>query len=926
MRAGHGLVVVLVLAVVGAARVAGATTANDLCAPTVDPCTVTGTISVANGSILDFGTRALVVQKTLDVGGGAMTIRAGSVRVAPGGSLLGKSTGKGGTITIVAVTTIAVEASGSTLARVDTSGDGGGGRIDFTAGGAVTLAGSLTSRGSTNAGPGGTISIVAGSSLTVTGPITASGGSQEVGGDVGFSATNALTIGGVVDASGGSVGGGTITCDAGGDLTTTARLDVSAMSSGGDGGSIDLTAGGTLALRGPIAGGSMCSSTNGCATAGADVSLGANGAVRIEAQVVLSGASPDGTGGTLSVDAGTDVVQTGAILADGRGNSGCGDDVDGVSFTANGNVTLGPIDISGGFCGGGAIAVDAGGTLIAAGELSADSRTTGPGGTIDFGAATVSIPGKVHASGPSLTGGRITIAACDIDVASTGQVQTKGTNGVNDFSGSGRITIEGQLASGGSGGVGGANTLRYRDSTMPPAIAGGASVVPAATRILTPALPPCGGVLPPACGNRQLDPGEECDDGNTTACDGCSATCQIEGCGNGVPECAEQCDDGNATACDGCSPTCQREGCGNNVVECGEECDAGSANGTPGANCDATCHIPPPPNCGNGQMDPGEGCDDGNTTSCDGCSSLCQPEGCGNGVVECGEQCDDANTSPCDGCSATCQVEACGNGVPECDEECDDGSANGTVGDVCDVTCHHGTVCGLADPGAVCIPCAKDVDCDRAGRCAGLACQSGTCITVQPPLCSDDNPGTLDQCILDDAGTPQCVHTCLDDAGCRDGNPCDTATCVGGACVPGPPATCDDGDPCTDDACDAGQGCIHTARIGLAGVSCRVDQMLVAVNAATVAELATPFRRPLLGRLGRLRASVDGVLAAEASGDVRRERRLLRRSSTQLIAVGSTVGQARRRGRISAQLADLLVTAITGAYHTVGDLRTTLTP
>jgi cysteine-rich repeat protein len=31
-----------------------------------------------------------------------------------------------------------------------------------------------------------------------------------------------------------------------------------------------------------------------------------------------------------------------------------------------------------------------------------------------------------------------------------------------------------------------------------------------------------------ACGNGALDAGEECDDGNTTAGDGCSPTCQNE--------------------------------------------------------------------------------------------------------------------------------------------------------------------------------------------------------------------------------------------------------------------------------------------------------------------------------------------------------------------------------------------------------------
>ncbi|MDP2691325.1 MAG: DUF4215 domain-containing protein [bacterium] len=68
-------------------------------------------------------------------------------------------------------------------------------------------------------------------------------------------------------------------------------------------------------------------------------------------------------------------------------------------------------------------------------------------------------------------------------------------------------------------------------------------------------------VEPAICGNRILDLGEECDDGNTVSGDGCSATCQNEAapiavCGNGIIEVGEECDDGNTVSGDGCSATC----------------------------------------------------------------------------------------------------------------------------------------------------------------------------------------------------------------------------------------------------------------------------------------------------------------------------------------------------------------------------------
>ena len=67
----------------------------------------------------------------------------------------------------------------------------------------------------------------------------------------------------------------------------------------------------------------------------------------------------------------------------------------------------------------------------------------------------------------------------------------------------------------------------------------------------------------PVCGNSSVETGEQCDDGNTTAGDGCSATCQSEPggprCGNGIVEIGEQCDDGNTSSGDGCNAQCQFE-------------------------------------------------------------------------------------------------------------------------------------------------------------------------------------------------------------------------------------------------------------------------------------------------------------------------------------------------------------------------------
>jgi len=202
---------------------------------------------------------------------------------------------------------------------------------------------------------------------------------------------------------------------------------------------------------------------------------------------------------------------------------------------------------------------------------------------------------------------------------------------------------------------------------------------------------------PPRCGNGTLDgatwegeaggfAGEQCDDGNTAAGDGCSPGCMLE-CGDGVRTGTEECDDGNEDASDGCTPECMLSSeCGNSTVEYGEACDDGNTD--PGDGCSPSCVL----ECGNGVEDAGEECDDGNIVNNDGCSSECVVEFCGDGVVNNGEACDDGGTAEGDGCSAICEreclpdaVACCGNGEVEDGEACDDG--NDVVGDGCEEDC-----------------------------------------------------------------------------------------------------------------------------------------------------------------------------------------------------------------------------------------------
>ena len=119
-----------------------------------------------------------------------------------------------------------------------------------------------------------------------------------------------------------------------------------------------------------------------------------------------------------------------------------------------------------------------------------------------------------------------------------------------------------------------------------------------------------------------MDPGEECDDGNTSNTDACLTDCRRATCGDGyVWTGHEECDDGNVNSGDGCSADCVVEFCGDGTVQSGigEECEPG-VSGT--RNCTTTCGTTGTQSC-NGQCKwgpcapPTETCN-GQDDDCDG--------------------------------------------------------------------------------------------------------------------------------------------------------------------------------------------------------------------------------------------------------------------------------------------------------------------
>jgi cysteine-rich repeat protein len=167
---------------------------------------------------------------------------------------------------------------------------------------------------------------------------------------------------------------------------------------------------------------------------------------------------------------------------------------------------------------------------------------------------------------------------------------------------------------------------------------------------------------PPACGDGILNPGEQCDDGNSSNKDNCLTICIAATCGDGFVHTKgsppfEQCDDGNVAPGDGCSPSCTTE-CGNGVI------DGACSQGTVGTACSTDADCDTAPGAGDGAC-VGETCDPG-------AGSLCQP----------GPQI----------CSNLCHLVDCGNGEVECDEQCDLGAANGVEGSGCEADCTRNLV------------------------------------------------------------------------------------------------------------------------------------------------------------------------------------------------------------------------------------------
>lgn len=189
--------------------------------------------------------------------------------------------------------------------------------------------------------------------------------------------------------------------------------------------------------------------------------------------------------------------------------------------------------------------------------------------------------------------------------------------------------------------------------------------------------------------------GEACGSGLICVAEACVESA----CGDGFLDAAggEQCDDGNDVAFDGCEPATCTFTCSDNA-----ECDDGRTCNGAERCADHICELGTPPG-------DGSGCDlpAGGAGVCRG--GECVSVGCGNGVLDGTEECDDGNDVDRDGCDADCTF-SCNEDV-----DCVDGDVcNGS--ETCDVPTHacvegEALDCSDADP------CTEDL-CDPTDGCS----------------------------------------------------------------------------------------------------------------------------------------------------------------------------------------------------------------
>ena len=534
---------------------------NQFC--TGDPCVIASPKNADPGAVLDFGTRAVVLQSALTMlplpsgAIGSLTIKAGSFSLVAGGQIKGFSASKaGGSLTINVVNDIQIANTFSTGA-IRLSGQDGGTLTLTTTGGSVSGAGRITVFGDGIPASGGTLTVTAASNINLTGPLDVNGGAQGSGGSLQFTAGGNMTATGGINFAGGASGGGDIDIDAGGSLTLGA-VDMSGSGDDSDGGLAIITADGNVSFIGAVDGRGSDSGEN-CGD-GADIDVTATGDITISADMRLQGRGANCTGGSLSLD-GARLFLSSVLDLGGTGSDGDGGDFD---VTATNLIRFtGTLAIDGG-SDAGDFSFDSDADLEIGGTVNAQGRlATSQGGVADIVADRLTVSGTIDTTtGNSAPEGTdLNLTGCDIVTQPTAVLRSLGAHGSIVIRTRDTLRLRGRLTASAAGGI----TLRYSAAAAPLDTVG-AVLSPPAQRILDTTIRPC----------RRCATLADCDDGSTCTIDSCvSARCMH------TPT-TGSCNDGDACTL---NDTCSGGACIGTPMDCNDSdpctddlCSAGACS------------------------------------------------------------------------------------------------------------------------------------------------------------------------------------------------------------------------------------------------------------------------------------------------------------------------------------------------------------
>jgi hypothetical protein len=437
-----------------------------LCPGVTDPCVISTNTNVASETVLDIGTRGLVIAPSTTVnvqGAGVLTIRAGSVTLETNAKIVASGANAlGGIVTIVSKGPFSMQAG----SQIDV-GSGNGGSVDVTAEtGDIVMNGRIKADGSLRQGYGGDVSFT-----TLAGNITLGGlGVNTTGGDV-FGGGGALfvdafgsaTLAGTMLSKGSD--GGDVEIFSGGDTTVQNGVEINLNALDvelGDGGDMDIDAGGDLEFGGTLI---ATASGDGPENGGGDggyTDFLAIGDILISGTITANG-SADGAGGDLDLD-GMNVTVTGAVTLTGPGQGDGGD----VFLLSTGTSTV---------------------------NATVDVRAAISGGAFGFGGSVDVIsdgpivigPAAVMRTTGTYQAGSIDLFGCDITIEDGALLESLGpgtaTSGTNVVQASGVATIGG-VAEATTG-----NQVFYRE--FMPTIAPQAGTSPAWVVAQKPTLPCC---------------------------------------------------------------------------------------------------------------------------------------------------------------------------------------------------------------------------------------------------------------------------------------------------------------------------------------------------------------------------------------------------------------------------------------------------